>query len=212
MRMNLGTTSCSRGGCNNRMLSGRSPVASAGICCPSAYIHPPSSTPTHPPPLQPSAGVADWFTAVLSRQMAAVGWPWGTSRGLSSRELILPRTPKGANPGSWHIQWSTQCTRRMGRIGHWSADCGICSVWKDSQPPRYETQMHRVFVKKKKKSFPNKTDLKSKILIILSIETERIFIQYQSKVTQMGKCVRTLDWFCSSSTFCNTLLFGEWTA
>lgn len=101
MRMNLDTTSCSQGGCRNRMLSGRSPVASAGICCP--HHHSPPTLYAPPPPLsapslspsQPVAGVADWVTAVLSRQMAAMRWPWGTGRGLSSGELILPPHTQG---------------------------------------------------------------------------------------------------------------------
>ncbi|XP_069569518.1 E3 SUMO-protein ligase ZBED1-like [Brachyistius frenatus] len=46
------------------------------------------------------ASVADWLTAGLSRQMAAVRWPRGTGQGLTSGELILPYTPNGANPGS----------------------------------------------------------------------------------------------------------------
>lgn len=46
MRMNLDTTSCSQGGCRNRMLSGRSPVASAGICCPHHHSPNPICTPT----------------------------------------------------------------------------------------------------------------------------------------------------------------------
>lgn len=101
----------SRGGWK-RMLSGRSPVASAGICCPCCpYIpHPHPLHPLCPPtPSQPVTGVADWLTARLSQQMAAMQRPCGTGQGLASRELFLPYTPKGTNPGPWHIQRYTEC-------------------------------------------------------------------------------------------------------
>lgn len=56
------------------MLSGRSPVASGGICRPHCPYIPPSPHPLHPPPppSEPVAGVADWLTSGLSRQMAAM--------------------------------------------------------------------------------------------------------------------------------------------
>lgn len=108
MRMNLDTTSCSQGGCRNRMLSGRSPVASAGICCPhhhspQSYMHPHPHSP-HPLCPPPSRSLA-WQTGSLL--YSAGKWqPCGGPEGLVG---VFPQgsssfhpTPKGANPGSQH--------------------------------------------------------------------------------------------------------------
>lgn len=65
------------GGGWRRMLSGRSPVVSAGICCPRCHTPPPPSMPPLSPS-QPVTGVADWLTAGLSQQMAGMRRPWGT--------------------------------------------------------------------------------------------------------------------------------------
>lgn len=48
----------------------------------------------------------------------------------------------------------------MGRVGQRSADCSICSVWKDSQLPLDETLTHRSLVDKL--FFPIKYTLKIK--------------------------------------------------
>lgn len=125
LRMNLDTTSCRRaGGWGWRRRRGcfqGGPLwlqqASVAPRCP--YILPTPTPSTHPlSPSQPVAGVADRLSAGLSQQMAAVRQPWGTGQGLASGELLAPYTPKGANPGSWHIQRYTvqrQC-RQAGSL------------------------------------------------------------------------------------------------
>lgn len=59
-----------------RMLSGRSPVASGGICCPRCH---------NPPPFQPATGAAAWPSASKWR---VCGSPGGLGQGPASGELI----------------------------------------------------------------------------------------------------------------------------
>lgn len=82
----LDTTSCRREGGG---LSGRSPVASAGICPYTPHTLQPPRSPTS----QPVTGVADWLAAISSQQMATMRHPCGTSQGLASGELIPAHTP-----------------------------------------------------------------------------------------------------------------------
>lgn len=125
----------SRGGWR-KMLSGRSPVASAGIC---PYI--PHPHPLHPPCPPPPSRSLVWQTGSLPG--SANKWqPWGNSQGLASGELISPYAPKGSNPGSWHLQRCTQFRGSAGRLGHWGGGSSICSLWTDSAPSSHQTHTH----------------------------------------------------------------------
>lgn len=139
--MNPDTTSCKTevaGG----MLSGRSPVASAGICCPPP---PPPSSPYNPPPFQPVTGAADWLAA---SKWQACGGPEGLvrvrPRGSSSlcaasRGLTLERDtcrdPRGrgsaGRPGH----------RGGGGEGGGSGGAG-CSICSPSQVLAIQTHAH----------------------------------------------------------------------
>uniref|UniRef100_A0A3Q3X4A9 C3H1-type domain-containing protein n=1 Tax=Mola mola TaxID=94237 RepID=A0A3Q3X4A9_MOLML len=65
------------------MLSGRSPVAAAGICCPRCQTPTPIVSPLSPPP-----DVADWPTAGLSQQMAGMQWPSGTDSFMGVKDHL----------------------------------------------------------------------------------------------------------------------------
>lgn len=117
--MNPDTTSCKTevpGG--GGMLSGRSPVASAGICCPPlsqpTLPLPPPSSPYNPPPIQPVTGAADWLDA---SKWQACGGPVGLVR-------VRPRGSSSLCAASRGITLERDTCRdprgrgSAGRLGH----------------------------------------------------------------------------------------------
>lgn len=115
------------------MLSGRSHVASAGIC----YPPPPCTTPTPqktcPHPHLNPAYLCQIRLARCQVRPAdgsrAAACPEGPFGGLTSGELILLRPPP------WELtppDHSAQCRGSAGRMGHWGGGCSICSLWRES--------------------------------------------------------------------------------
>lgn len=136
LMMNLDTTSCKRevGEGVRRMLSGRSPVASAGICCPYCHTPPPPSIAAHCPPSLPAG---HWRGRLAHcRAQPANGrhaipeglvrvWP----RGISSLH-----TPSRGLTLVHDTYRDTQCRNSAGRLSHWGGGCSICSLWKVLAP------------------------------------------------------------------------------
>lgn len=123
VRVNPDTTSCKTevaGG--GGMLSGRSPVAPAGICCPPVV----TTNPPPPPilqPLQPPTFPAGHWCSRLAhcQQMAGMRRPRGAGQGPASGELIPLCSLKGAHPRARHMQrspWLRQC-RQAGSLRWW---------------------------------------------------------------------------------------------